>query len=306
MRLLGTESAETFLPTYWQQQPLFLPGAVDETALITGDELAGLSLEEELESRMIFTAGREYSVQHGPFEEALFTTLPEAGWTLLVQSVDLFLPTVAKLKTAVDFLPSWRVDDVMVSYATPGGGVGPHFDFYDVFLVQLEGEREWRIGQRCDENTPVDTSSGLKLLEHFEEGARYAATPGDVLYIPPGFAHWGTAASECLTASVGFRAPTRGEMLADLATELMAIGDARFYRDPPLRPDGSDVMRSEHIAQLQAMLSDLASDEALLGEWFARYMTQSRYPFLLEDTEERRTASFAGRRYLNGSPIEDD
>src|SRR3990167_5289063 len=148
--LNGKLTPEQFLKRYWQREPVLLqqalPGFRDP---ITPEELAGLALEDEIEARLVFTKGKDWTLKPGPFQEKDFTSLAERNWTLLVQSVDQWVPAVKQLLQSVPFIPSWRVDDVMISYATQGGGVGPHFDYYDVFLVQGQGSRQWRIGQHC-------------------------------------------------------------------------------------------------------------------------------------------------------------
>ena len=153
MTLLGEISTKTFLETYWQQQPLLVRDALPNwPSPLSGDELAGLAMEPDVASRMVRGSEDQdpWSVAFGPFEAADFATLPTSNWSLLVQSTDLWVPEIAALKHQFNFLPSWRLDDIMVSFAPPGGSVGPHFDQYDVFLIQVEGRRHWKIGQRCD------------------------------------------------------------------------------------------------------------------------------------------------------------
>ncbi len=303
--LLGTHSPSDFLEHYWQQKPLFLPGAVDPIASpITADELAGLALEEEVESRIVVRDHDQYAVEHGPIPEARFATLAEADWTLLVQAVDLWVPEVEAMKAWLAFLPTWRMDDVMVSYATTGGGVGPHYDLYDVFLLQVEGTREWRIGQRCDSQSELMRDSDLRVLQHFEESDRFQTGPGDVLYIPPQLAHWGIASSESLTYSFGFRAPTRAEMLADLSVELLLRDDDQHLKDPVFSQQTGDTVDPAFIDQVQQMVRALAEDRDLLEDWFLRFMTEPKYPELLEQTQEERTARSSRGVYRNGRRVE--
>ena len=205
-----------FLSQYWQQRPLLIRGALpDFVAPIDADTLAGLAMEDMIESRIVSFDQGSWALAHGPFQTKDFER--DCPWTLLVQGVDQWLPEVAALSGCVDFLPSWRFDDVMVSYAVDGGSVGPHFDRYDVFLLQGEGQRLWRVGQYCDESTPRLEHDSLHLLANFETVEEYLLNPGDALYVPPGYAHWGIAQGECTTFSLGFRAPT----LADLSDRLL-------------------------------------------------------------------------------------
>ena len=303
--ILGDLSAEDFLREYWQKKPLLVRDALPGfQSPISPDELAGLALEEEVESRIVVEAGASpWELMCGPFTERQFEQLPESHWTLLVQGVDLWVPEAAHLLEHFHFLPSWRLDDIMVSYAPVGGSVGPHFDFYDVFLIQAQGQRHWQIGQLCDQQTSILSETSLRILKEFTKTDEWVLNPGDMLYLPPQIAHFGIAENDCLTYSVGFRAPTLAEILGDLATELMAQGNSTYYRDPPLKPE----MAGEHIdplfiEQIQGMLTKLAGDKTLLGDWFARYMTAPKYPDLADELDEERCASVNGKQYINGQP----
>ncbi|MEM7097220.1 MAG: cupin domain-containing protein [Pseudomonadota bacterium] len=300
-------TAATFLAQYWQKKPLFCPGGCSNfSAPISADELAGLALEAEVESRIVTTNADDYSLIHGPFDEAVFTQPAQTPWTLLVNAVDLWVPELASLYDEFDFLPRWRMDDIMVSFATTGAGVGPHFDQYDVFLVQASGERTWKLGQFCDASTPVKSGSDLRLLATFTESTRIHMQPGDVLYIPPGLAHWGIADTEGLTFSVGFRAPTLDELVDDLA--MMVAEDERqtVYSDPPLTPAMAKTdIDDAFVAQAQRLMRNLVEDEARFADWFARFVTNPKYPDLLNITGEERRARIQGKDYVNGRPLED-
>lgn len=189
-----------------------MPGAIEKMhPAITRNELAWLATLNDVESRIVFSErsrGRaRYRVESGPFDEAYLGALPKHDWSLLVHDVDKHLPAMRKLFRQVPFVPDWRIDDLMVSFAVPGGGVGPHRDNYDVFLCQGIGIRHWRYSTA---DIPADTaaSDDLLLLQEFREGAQHAMRAGDVLYLPPGVAHWGTASRACLTYSIGMRAPS--------------------------------------------------------------------------------------------------
>jgi 50S ribosomal protein L16 3-hydroxylase len=206
---LGDMPIETFLRDYWQKKPLLIRQAYPGFELpIDGDELAGLALEEEVESRIVLEHGKTpWELRHGPFDEQTFSQLPESHWTLLVQAVDQWVPEIHELLQDFQFIPGWRLDDIMISYASDKGSVGPHFDYYDVFLLQGMGKRRWRIGQHCDSGSELVEGTPLKLLRNFETTDEWVLEPGDMLYIPPGIAHWGIAEGECITCSIGFRAP---------------------------------------------------------------------------------------------------
>ncbi|MET0410085.1 MAG: cupin domain-containing protein, partial [Polyangiaceae bacterium] len=224
-------SPRRFLQRYWQKEPLLLRGAVSSSFGLSGDVLAGLACEDDVESRLVLGSVEQgFRLEHGPFEAKRFRRLPRREWTLLVQDVDQHLPRVAALFEGVSFIPDWRVDDVMVSYAVPGGSVGPHVDAYDVFLVQLQGERRWQLSAQQDLELRSDAE--LKLLARFTPEVEHVLGPGDVLYLPPGLAHYGLAQSECLTASVGFRAPSQDELLADFLQEVATGASLERYGDP--------------------------------------------------------------------------
>ena len=270
---------EAFLARYWQREPLLIKAALpDFEAPISANELAGLALEEEVESRIIELADGQWRQHHGPFVAEDFTR--DSAWTLLVQAVDQLIPEVAELRQLVDFIPQWRIDDVMVSYAVDGGSVGPHYDNYDVFLLQGEGQRLWQLGDHCDGDSALLPHPDLRILEHFESRTEYLLEPGDILYVPPGLAHWGIARGECTTFSIGFRAPRVNDMLSHWLDSLLERVDSeQFYRDEgaaeafhpgQIRPE--DLQRARD--QLRKLLD--ADQDA---RWFGELVTEPRYPW---------------------------
>ncbi|MCK9502841.1 MAG: cupin domain-containing protein [Porticoccaceae bacterium] len=303
--------AQSFLRDYWQQKPLLIrQGIPDFHPPMDGDELAGLSLEEEVESRLVLEQGFEHpwELHHGPFTEEDFSRLPTTPWTLLVQGVDLWVPEVRAMIDEFSFLPRWRMDDIMVSYANDSGSVGAHFDYYDVFLIQGMGRRRWSIGGRCDETTPLMEGTALKILDEFNATESWVLEPGDILYLPPCIAHHGVAEGECMTYSLGFRSPTAGEMLDDLATEVLSRGGGYYYRDPPLTPEmATAAITPEFVRQVKQLLASVLDNEQLLGEWFASYMTRPKYQDMdMDDPELQRKAispganDKPGKTYING------
>jgi 50S ribosomal protein L16 3-hydroxylase len=289
LQLLGGLTAREFLRDYWQKKPLLVRQAIpDFESPISPDELAGLALEEEVESRLVIEHGeRPWELQRGPFNEDTFQELPERDWTLLVQAVDQFVPEVAELLEDFKFLPKWRIDDLMISFAAPGGGVGPHFDNYDVFLLQAHGHRRWQIGQLCDADSPLLPHADLKILAQFEPTDEWVLAPGDMLYLPPCLAHCGTAEDDCMTYSVGFRAPSAAEVLTHFTDFLgQFLPDEERYSDADIQPseDPNQIQR-DALERLKALLNEHMSDERLLMTWFGQFMTEPKYPELVAGIE---------------------
>ncbi|MFV0278453.1 MAG: JmjC domain-containing protein [Parahaliea sp.] len=272
-----------FLAHHWQREALLIRGAVKHFQVpLDGDELAGLAMEEEVESRIVEEAGGRWRVSHGPFAEADFQRPPP--WTLLVQAVDQWVPEVAALKQLADFLPHWRADDVMVSYATDGGSVGPHFDRYDVFLLQGQGQRLWRLGQHCDDNSPLLEACEQRVLADFDCRQQYLLSPGDLLYLPPGLAHWGIAQGECTTFSIGFRAPARQDLLARLTDQaLESAGAQALFSDPGrARATRPGEISSDDIAAARAQAIALLEQQDHPA-WFGELVSEPRYPLQADD-----------------------
>lgn len=234
-KLLNGLTPAQFLHKHWQKKPLLARASLPEFAdLITRRSLIELALLPEAEARLITRKGRRWDVRHGPFRRQDFVKLPDRDWTLLVQGVDLLLPRAKELLGRFDFIPYARLDDLMVSYAPPGGGVGPHFDSYDVFLLQGEGTRRWQISSQRDltlvENAP------LKILSDFRPTREWTLDTGDLLYLPPRYAHDGVALADCITLSVGFRAPSAQDLCSRFLDFLQDNLDASgLYADPDLK-----------------------------------------------------------------------
>jgi 50S ribosomal protein L16 3-hydroxylase len=283
--ITGKLSTTAFLKRYWQRQPLLIKGAFPGFRdPISPEELAGLACEAEVDARLVFTRKKTWELRGGPFGERDFTSLPARDWTLLVQAVDQWVPEVRNLLKSVAFVPNWRVDDVMISYATPGGGVGPHFDYYDVFLVQGQGSRIWKTGQRCGEGDLLRTGSGLKLLKEFHTEHEWLLEPGDVLYVPPGLAHWGISRDDSLCYSLGFRAPSLGDMLlgfGEFLAERMPA-DRRFTDPVRKQPLRSGELDSASLARARRMITEAVGDKRAFERWFGCQMTEPKNAMLIE------------------------
>ncbi|SIT42621.1 Cupin 4 family protein [Paraburkholderia piptadeniae] len=223
---------------YWQKKPLLIRQAIpDIVAPLARDELFELADQDDVESRLITHFRNRWQLEHGPFAADELPSVKQRAWTLLVQGVDLHNDRARALLDRFRFVPDARLDDLMISYATDGGGVGPHFDSYDVFLLQVHGTRRWRIGAQRD--LSLQPGLPLKVLQHFEPEEEWVLEPGDMLYLPPHIAHDGVAQGECMTCSIGFRAPSTSELAAQFLYYLAERGEAHaspngsaLYRDP--------------------------------------------------------------------------
>ncbi|MCR8921820.1 cupin domain-containing protein [Dasania sp. GY-MA-18] len=284
---LSNFDKDDFLKNYWQKKPLLIRNALpDFHSPLSPDELAGLACEEDIESRLIVGADQQWQLTHGPLEDHHFEALPEREWTLLVQAVDHWMPEVASLIDNFNFIPYWRIDDIMVSYAADGGSVGPHYDNYDVFLVQGLGQRRWQLGQYCHDSEAHIPHEQLKILQHFDSQQEWLLNPGDILYVPPRYAHWGVGAGEdCMTYSVGFRAPSHSEILSHFCDfQLAQLNQQQRFQDPAIasnQPPGE--INAASIEYIQAVLQQQLNNPAAIAQWFGQYMTEPKYPQLHED-----------------------
>jgi len=276
---LGDVPVEKFLSEYWQKKPLLIRNAIKDIQLsINAEVLAGLACEEAIESRFI-TYNAKWDVTHGPFNESFFAELPEQ-WTLLVQAVDHWLLEASKFLQQFNFIPRWRIDDLMISCASDGGGVGPHFDHYDVFLVQTSGQRKWEIGQACNDDTPVVEDSPISILQNFKAQECWVLEPGDLLYVPAGVAHNGVAqGADCITCSVGFRAPSHSDVLREFTDHVcQQLPESLRYKDPELNAQtASGEISANTIDALQNILRKYTEDKELIHDWFGHYITTQKY-----------------------------
>ena len=265
-----------FLRDTWQKRPLLIRNPwTNWQNPLEPDELAGLACEEAgVESRLITRRPSGMVLESGPFPVTRFAKAETAPWTLLLQAADHHVPEVAALIAPFRFVPDWRIDDVMVSYATNGGGVGPHFDQYDVFLVQGLGQRRWRVGPRCDAETPLLPHDDLRLIADFDATGDWVLEPGDILYVPPGFAHDGLAVGgDCMTYSIGFRAPSRADLVEGWAAHLAdCLPEDDRYTDADLTPQAHPgEITPAALARLHAMATSALADQAAFARWFGEY-----------------------------------
>jgi 50S ribosomal protein L16 3-hydroxylase len=275
LTLLGGLSPERFMQRHWQKKPLLVRGAVpDPQPLLSRAELFELASREEVESRLIVRNDKGWKMRRGPLPRRALPPVAQRDWTLLVQGLDLHSERAQRLLAQFRFVPEARLDDLMISWASDGGGIGPHFDSYDVFLLQLQGRRRWRIGRQQDLSLQPDVP--LKILANFVPQHDYLLEPGDMLYLPPRYAHEGIAEGECQTCSIGFRAPARGELARELLQRLAEDADESagpaLYRDPgaPATATPGAVPGKLQEFAAAAMRAALAEPQAMnraLGEY---------------------------------------
>ncbi len=270
--------AAAFLADYWQKRPLVMRDAFRGWQNpLDADELAWLAGEDDVEARLVTTDGDRYELAHGPFDAARFDALGRRDWTLLVQDVDKHLPDLAVILDRFDFVPTWRLDDLMISFAAPGGSVGPHVDGYDVFLLQAAGRRTWHVGQAGSAPATADTGD-LALVGAFEPTLVETLSPGDVLYLPPGLPHHGVAVDATLTWSVGFRAPSARDMVASFGAFIGDRLDEELrYADADLAIDeaASGGLSDRAIERARAMLdAALVTDADTLRRWLGCLVTE--------------------------------
>lgn len=270
-------SIDEFYNEYWAKKPFIVRGAIDQSLFkdfIDGDTLAGLSLEEDIKSRLVTTStdGGKWTCEHGPFEDDKFSTLGDTNWSLLVQNVDQYHKGTAALLNSFNFSPRWLLDDIMVSYSAVGGTVGPHIDSYHVFLVQGQGRRTWRIGTTPIKNEEYIENTELKVLKNGVDGIEYEVTMGDVIYIPPHFAHEGKTIEEAMTFSVGFLGPKMSELLIDYGyylEEYEAENKRYCGKDLTSKNAGQNISDSTTTSLQNIMLETLKADS--FSKWLVQY-----------------------------------
>ncbi|MCU4520054.1 cupin domain-containing protein [Acinetobacter schindleri] len=289
--VLGGITAEQFLAEYWQKKPLLVRNAMPEIAgLLEPDDVMELALDENVTARLIKQKDRDpnqWSVKSSPLLKADFQKMPKL-WTLLVQAVDHYSFDLSELWKKFPFIPQWRRDDIMVSYAPQGGSVGKHFDFYDVFLVQGYGHRRWQLGQMCNAETELVPGQPLKLLPEMDVNFDEVLAPGDLLYVPPGLSHYGVAEDDCLTFSFGFRMPNVSDMMD-------RVGD-KFAENEVLRNPLTDIIRDQisaagevttnELEYLQSKIMEQLHNSNVLEDAIMSLMSEPKYPENIPEAEE--------------------
>ena len=295
LQLLNNLTPAQFLAEYWQKKPLLIRQAIPNfKGLMSPNELAGLACEDDVQARIIKQKKHNRSVQNSPFDEGDFSKLPAKDWTLLVQSVNHYLPDAADLLSLFNFIPHARLDDLMVSYAPSGGGVGAHVDSYDVFLLQGSGRRNWKISAQTDLSLVDDAP--LKILQNFKSEQEWVLEAGDMLYLPPQIAHWGIAETDdCMTYSIGFRAPKTQELAHEFLSYLQDnLNIKGLYQDADLTlqihpAEISDVM----ISKVSKSLRNLTWDDGHIADFLGKYLTEPKLDVVFEKNRKISKAAFS-------------
>ncbi len=298
--LLGGMTPQQFLHDYWHKKPLLIRQAIPGfQPLLSREALCAMATRDDVESRLVTHFGKHWQLQSGPFPQ-----LPEfdkKGWTMLVQGVNLHEDTADALMQQFRFVPDARLDDLMISYATDGGGVGPHFDSYDVFLLQAHGQRRWRISAQKD--LTLIEGMPLKILKNFKAEQEFVLEPGDMLYLPPHYAHDGVAVGECMTYSIGFRAPSFQE-LGEAFLQFMAdsIELPGRYADPGLAPSKRPAeVGSEMISAISAELAKIRFTEEDITLFLGEYLSEPKPNVFFDAPVRSMTLSkFAKKAMKNG------
>jgi 50S ribosomal protein L16 3-hydroxylase len=276
--------AEQFLREYWQKKPLLIRNAFPGfESPLQPEDLAGLACEEGALARIIShdAASDRWTLRTGPFAEEDFPGMPDHDWTLLVQDVDKWDADVAELLKAFAFLPRWRIDDIMISFAATNGSVGAHVDQYDVFLLQAQGQRRWQIDAGRNPPLAFRDDADIKLLREFRPSHDWVLNPGDMLYLPPNVPHHGIAVNPCLTFSIGMRAPSAAELISDYLDTLVADADEsiRYHDEDLATPKDPYEIDAEAMGRVVEALNALRmNDPDKLGDWFGRFITTYRAP----------------------------
>ena len=288
---LGDLDPEEFIKNYWQQKPLVIQqGFKNFKSPISAEELAGLAYEEDVHSRIVIEKGGEQPWQliDGPMDESVFESLPETHWTLLVNDVEKHVPQLSFIVDAFRFIPEWRMDDLMISFAPEGGTVGPHLDQYDVFILQAKGHRRWSINtQPVDEDNQIPDIA-LRIQKDFVAEQEWLLEPGDIIYIPPGVTHYGVATDDCLSFSIGFRAPTHTEMLTDFIDYLSNdLPPERTYKDSRISVQKhSNEITKNALENVRDIFKDyLNPNHPALAQWFGRFVSDTKTDLIFENDD---------------------
>ena len=295
-------TAQAFLNQYWQKKPLLIRNAFPEFHNskfnpLTPNELAGLALEKDIISRLLLGSHpkNQWKIEHGPFSKTRFAKLPKSNWSLLVSDIEKHLPNFLKFTDYFRFVPDWRIDDLMVSYAPKGGSVGKHTDEYDVFLLQTYGQRHWQI-EEIRSRSPYIADLDIKILENFEPTQDWVLNPGDMLYLPPGIAHYGVAKNDCMTWSFGFRAPSWQFLLQDFSDNITEeMTEEQRYSDPyhKLQNNPAEITSDNLKIIRQKFDNLLQTDDKGFANWLGSTMSRQTCDFPIQKQATLNTNSLS-------------
>lgn len=295
--MFGDISVEEFLRDYWQKKPLLIRNALPNfQSPITQDELAGLACETDTSRIVIEKGGKHpWEVRHGAFDDDDFTNLPATHWTLLVNDTDQFLPELKAVMEPFRFIPDWRIDDLMISFAVEGGSVGPHVDEYDVFLIQAQGQRRWQITTQLAHPDNFLPDLELRIMRDFQPEQEWVVNPGDMLYLPPNVPHYGVALNECMTYSVGFRSPSQADMLEKLVENLLEEPRLQQrFSDPErqLQGDPGALTQTDMDRLIDFLVDALPQDTHALQMWLGKYLTEPKSANNMPEADPISKAAF--------------
>ena len=288
-KILGGLSYQQFLSEYWQQKPLLVRQAFNGSPVdISPEELAGIACDTDAPSRIVTEQGEEpWASLFGPFDNGTFESLPESHWTLLVNDLERYIPELRQIIKEFRFIPDWRLDDLMLSYAVEQGSVGPHIDDYDVFLIQTSGERQWRINSRDNYNKETLKDCSLSILKQFDSDNDWILKPGDMLYLPPNIPHYGISQdNHCMTLSVGFRAPSQRELIYNWVD---SIGNSpefsQRYNDKErlFQPNPSEITQDDIDALSNIIKKGLDSKKDTISLWLGKHLTETKGDSAIND-----------------------
>ncbi|OBT13866.1 50S ribosomal protein L16 arginine hydroxylase [Vibrio sp. UCD-FRSSP16_10] len=303
-----TVSLEQFLAEFWQKKPTIIKGGfANFQDPISAEELAGLTMEEEVDSRYVSNINGEWTAEHGPFTEDKYANLDETNWSIIVQAANHWHLDAAQLIEPFKAMPQWLFDDLMISYSVKDGGVGPHIDQYDVFIIQGSGKRHWRVGEK-DEGQYAETCrhNALRQIESFDSIIDDVLQPGDILYIPPGFPHDGYALEPSMSYSVGFRSPKEQELISNFADYVLAndIGDAHLHKPELSVQNNFGEIQSSDLHSLTQMLKSTLEDEHRINDFMGCLLSQSRHQLNIITPESQWQNEEVANHLATGGIIE--
>jgi 50S ribosomal protein L16 3-hydroxylase len=310
--LLGDISHETFMEEYWQKKPLLVRQAfTDFKSPITADELAGLACEEEVNSRIVMEKDgiHPWFPIFGPMNEEIYSSLPETHWSLVVNDLEKYLPELSWIIDRFRFIPEWRLDDLMISYAADAGSVGPHLDLYDVFILQGQGQRRWQISRQAVTEDNQVKETPLRIQKDFQAEEEWVVEPGDMLYIPPGVSHHGVSLGESLSYSIGFRATSHADIVNGFIDHLTQnLSPLLTYQDPDqLVQQHSNEIKQDALDRVTEILKEyLRPDHPELQRWFGRFVSDNKADLMTEPEIEvdsiEELQQLADTAVINRSP----